>query len=118
MTPPPKPNRPLMVVFHFGIFFLVYTNFLLRLGTPEVVEHFETISRNFIRNHLILLSFGFVGYLGLWNMRRFAIPWLILTGVLLIVYAHQLESSNFLLGSIPFLAGVTCIPLWPVMKTP
>lgn len=117
-APPPQTRRPLLVVFHFGIYFLVFTQFLIWLGNAEVIEQLEAISPHYIRNHVILLSFGFVGYLGLWNMRRFSIPWLALAGILLMAYAHRLGSSNFLLGAMPLLAGLTCVPLWPSMKTP
>lgn len=108
-------HRPLMIVFHCGVYFAVYTIFLNSIGRSDVEEAFANIHPDYIRNMLILLSLGFVGYIGLWRMRRWSIIYLIITGVVLIgygVFVKSLGLPNFL----PLLAGLFSLPLWPMLK--
>lgn len=112
-----SPTRPMMIVFHCGAFFAVYSIFVIGIGRRDVEEAFSTIHPDYIRNMLILMSLCFVGYIGLWNQRRWSIPALLLSGTALLAFGLRVNSlglPNFL----PLLAGLTTLPLWPVLKRP
>ncbi len=107
----------MMVVMHCGIFFLVYVVFLNSIGRRDVEEAFDKISPTYIRDMLILLSICFVGYIGLWNLRRWGVVLLLLMSIPLIAFGIQVKSlglPNFL----PLIAGLTSLPLWPSLKKP
>lgn len=108
-------NRPLMIVFHCGVYFAVFTIFLNSIGRSDVEEALDAIHPEYIRNMLILLTATFVGYIGLWRMRRWSVVYLILAGFVLIGFGISVKSlglPNFL----PLLAGLFTLPLWPMLK--
>lgn len=107
--------RPLMIVFHCGVYFAVFMIFINSIGRSDVEEAFSTIHPEYIRNMLILMSITFVGYIGLWCMRRWSVIYLIVMGLVLIGYGFFVKSlglPNFL----PLLAGLFSLPLWPMLK--
>lgn len=108
-------NRPLMIVFHCGVYFAVFTIFINSIGRSDVEEAFNLIHPQYIQTMLSLLSLCFVGYIGLWRMRRWSVIYLILAGGALIgygVFVKSLGLPNFL----PLLAGLFSLPLWPILK--
>ncbi len=107
----------MLIVFHCGAFFAVYSIFVISIGRRDVEETFATIHPDYIRNMLILMSFCFIGYIGLWNERRWSIPALLVFGTVLLLFGFRMGSvglPNFL----PLLAGLTSAPLWPLLKRP
>lgn len=110
-------HRPLMIVFHCGIYFAVYILFVNSIGRADVEEAFSAIRPNYIPEMLTLLTLGFIGYIGLWLMRRWSIPVLLLTGLVLLVYGLRIQSFG-LPNLLPLLAGLFSLPLWPMLKSP
>ena len=107
----------MLVVMHCGVFFLVYVVFLNSIGRHDVEESFSNIGPNYIRDMLILLTICFVGYIGLWNLRRWGVVILLLMSLPLIAFGFSMRSlglPNFL----PLIAGLTSLPLWPNLKSP
>lgn len=116
----PSFPRPLMVTFHCGLFFFVFALFTLAIGRRDVEEAFARIDEHYIRNMLALLSLNMIGYIGLWNLRKWGLVALLLAGVPLAVYGHLLAAKgnpvNFIPHYLPLVAAITTLPLWPVMK--
>jgi len=113
------PLRPLLVTFHCGVFFFVYALFVVSIGRRDVEEAFATIHPDYIRNMLALYTLNFIGYLGLWNLRKWGWILLLLGGVPLAVYGHSIADRthvNFIPYYLPVVAAVTTLPLWPALK--
>lgn len=110
-------TRPLLITFHCGVFFAVYVIFVMSIGRRDVEEQFNLIGPDYIRDMLILLSLSFAGYIGLWNQRRFSLILLPVMGVLLIVFGIRVGSFS-LPNALPLIAGLTCLPMWSLFKSP
>jgi len=109
--------RPLLITFHCGVYFLYFAVFMMSISNANLVGHFDSVGTNFIRNMLILMSFCFVGYIGLWNQRRWSILLLLLSGTPFCAYGF-IVGEPALLNFLPLIAAITCFPLWPVLKKP
>lgn len=117
MQVPSPESRPLLVTFHCGAFFLAYAVFMMSISNRRTEEIFNQMGPNFIRDMLILMSLCFVGYIGLWNMRRWGVRLLFLAGAALCGYGFYIDYPiplNFL----PLIAALTCLPMWPVLRRP
>ncbi|WFB35746.1 hypothetical protein P3T73_16460 [Kiritimatiellota bacterium B12222] len=117
MQAPSSNVRPLLITFHCGIYFLYFAVFMMSISNSRLEEHFNQIGPGFIRNMLILMSICFVGYIGLWNQRRWGILLLILAGIPLCAYGFIVKAPipiNFF----PLIAAITCLPFWPILKKP
>ncbi len=114
-NPIERNSRPLLVTFHCGVFFFAFAMFSLSVGRQDVEANFNLIHPDYIRNMLILMTLNFVGYIGLWNMRKFSVILLAIGGVLLIAHGFWVSSIS-LVNFLPFLAALTSLPLWPMFK--
>ena len=117
MNQPRRQDRPLLVTFHCGVYFVFYAVFMMSISRADLEEHFSQMGPTFIRDMLILLSVNFVGYIALWNMRRSGVILLVLGGLPLCVYGFWVGQA-ILLNFLPLLAALTTAPMWPVLKTP
>ena len=79
------------------------------------VEYSAQLGDDYIRNMLILLSGCFIGYIGLWNMRRWGLILLSVGAVGLLGYAATVGHVS-LPFFLPLVAALTTAPLWPMMK--
>ena len=112
----PSPNaRPLLITFHCGVYFLYLSVFMMSIAHVDLEGHFEQMGPTFIRNMLIFMGLGFVGYIGLWNQRRWSIVLLLLVGIPFCIYGFHV-GKPILLNFLPLIAAITCLPLWPVLK--
>lgn len=115
-SPQSKPTqRNLLIVFHCGIFFLLYTVFIMSIGRKDVEQMAAAMPPDYIRNMLILLTTCLAGYLGLWNLRRWGLVLVGIGGVALLGYAGSLGVWNPPMF-FPILAAITTAPMWPVLK--
>jgi len=115
MKIPSPHSRPLLITFHCGIFFLYLSVFLMSISNRELESHFSQMGPQFIPVMLGFMGVFFIAYLGLWNQRRWSLILLLAAGPLFIFYGFRI-GNPILLNFIPMIAGVTCLPLWPVMK--
>lgn len=115
--PPPRNPRPLLVTFHCGFFFLYLSVFLMSISHRELEGHFDQMGPTFIRDMLLFMSAAFVGYVGLWNLRRWSLLLLFLVGVPFCVYGFW-AGRAILLNFLPLLTALTCLPLWPILRKP
>lgn len=114
----PSPHvRPLLITFHCGIFFLFFAVFMMSISNANIESHFSQVAPNFIRNMLILMSFCFVGYIGLWNQRRWGVLLLFAAGIPFCIYGFVV-GKPILLNFVPLITAITCLPLWPVLRKP
>jgi hypothetical protein len=109
--------RPLLITFHCGIYFLYFAVFMMSISNANIVEHFDNMGPNFIRNMLIFMGLCFVGYIGLWNQRRWSILFLVVVGIPFCIFGF-VSGKAILLNFLPLIAAITCLPLWPVLKKP
>ena len=115
--PEPRNPRPLLVTFHCGVFFLYLSVFLMSVSNRELQSHFEQMGPTFIRDMMIFMGVGFIGYVGLWNLRRWGLVLLALMGIPFCAYGFWVGRA-VLLNFLPIVAAITCLPLWPVLKKP
>jgi len=114
----PSPfSRPLLITFHCGAYFLYFAVFLMSIANANIEGHFDQMGPNFIRNMLLFMGGCFVGYIGLWNQRRWSILLLILIGIPFCAYGFVVGKA-ILLNFLPLITAFTCLPLWPVLKKP
>lgn len=114
----PSPySRPLLITFHCGVYFLYFAVFLMSISRADIENHFAQMAPHFIRNMLWFMGAGFVGYLGLWNQRRWGVLLLILVGIPFCIYGFMVGKA-VLVNFLPLIAAITCLPLWPVLKKP
>ncbi|MEX2606455.1 MAG: hypothetical protein WD708_03845 [Kiritimatiellia bacterium] len=112
----PSPTaRPLLITFHCGVYFLYLSVFMMSIAHVDLESHFEQMGPTFIRDMLLFMGLGFVGYVGLWNQRRWSIVLLILVGIPFCIYGFHV-GKPILLNFLPLIAAFTCLPLWPVLK--
>lgn len=109
--------RPLLITFHCGVYFLFFAVFLMSIANKNLEAHFNQMGPNFIRNMLIFMGSCFVGYIGLWNQRRWSLVLLVLTGIPFCAYGFVV-GKPVMVNFVPLIAAVTCLPLWPVLKSP
>lgn len=83
----------------------------------KLESHFSQMGPHFIRNMLLFMGFCFVGYLGLWNQRRWGVLMLLVAGIPFCAYGF-LVGKPILLNFVPLIAAFTCLPLWPVLRKP
>ncbi|MDF3128961.1 hypothetical protein P0Y35_07120 [Kiritimatiellaeota bacterium B1221] len=117
MLIPSPTSRPLLITFHCGAFFLTFAVFLMSISNSSLEGHFSQLGENFIRNMLIMMTVCFVAYLGLWNMRRWGVLLLILSGIPFCIYGFVVKEPA-LVNFLPLIAGLTCFPMWPILRKP
>lgn len=90
---------------------------MMSISNANIEGHFDQVGPTFIRNMVILMSICFVGYIGLWNQRRWGVLLLLLSGIPFCAYGFYVDRP-ILLNFLPLIAGITCFPLWPVLRKP
>ena len=117
--PEPRNPRPLLVTFHCGVFFLYLSVFLMSVSNRNIQPHFEQMGPTFIRDMMVFMGICFVGYLGLWNLRRFGILLLLAVSGPFIWYGIHMEVGRAIfIHFLPLIAAITCLPLWPILGKP
>jgi hypothetical protein len=66
---------------------------------------------------MIFMGLGLVGYIGLWNLRRWGLYLLVLMGIPFCIYGFRV-GHPILLNFLPLIAAITCLPMWPMLKKP
>lgn len=89
----------------------------MSVSNRNVQPHFDQMGPTFIRDMLLFMGLGFFGYLGLWNMRRWGLILLLLMGVPFCWYGFH-AGRAILLNFLPLVTVITCLPMWPVFKSP
>ena len=117
---PPRNPRPLLITFHCGIFFAVFSLVLMSISRKDIQEVWDAVTPHHIPTMLMLYGVNFVGYMLLWNLRKSAFIVLIPGAILLALYGHMLSGIgvpvNFIPHYLPAIAVMTTFPLIPILK--